>query len=64
LSAGGQGSFSNPIFAGASTEQFYHRPSIGGVPYATGSVSYAPIGFQGAYAHGGRGGGASSYGKR
>lgn len=64
LSAGGQGSFSNPIFAGASTEQFYHHPSIGGVPYATGSVSYAPIGFQGAYAHGGRGGGASSYGKR
>lgn len=67
LSAGGQGSFSNPVYAGASTEQFYHRPSIGGalgVPYATGAASYAPIGFQGASAHGGRGGGASSHGKR
>lgn len=66
LSAGGQGSFSNPVYAGASTEQFYHRPSIGGalgVPYATGAASYAPIGFQGASAHGGRGGGASSHGK-
>lgn len=71
LPARGQGSLSNPMFAGASVEQFYHRPSVGatlgtpfgfqsaGGPYTTGSASYVPIGLQGPSAHGGHGGGAS-----
>jgi len=58
LPARGQGSLSNPMFAGASVEQFYHRPSVGatlgtpfgfqsaGGPYTTGSASYVPIGLQ------------------